>query len=154
MVIFNICVLIGAILCSLLVVLYTAALVRVIRGSRYKLIIWIISLLLASNLFDLGLLAGNYKVYWGDIEGGTSTTLVWDWVQAACQMLTDLTFCEAHWIFACYYFKVANNIDMLPEAATRWMYNVFWFGAFLNAIFPIGEGVSGVFLTIYYDNTS
>ena len=42
---------------------------------------------------------------------------------------------------------------MLPEEATRWLYKVFWFGVALNALFPIGEGVSGVLLTTDYDKT-
>jgi hypothetical protein len=30
-------------------------------------------------------------------------------------MLSDLTFCEAHWIFAWYYHKVANDIPTVIE---------------------------------------
>ena len=69
-------------------------------------------------------------------------------------MLTDLTFCEAHWVFACYYFKVANNIPIAIQRGTittqsmRMFDIMYWTGIVANVVFPIGEGVFGTWLFV------
>ena len=69
-------------------------------------------------------------------------------------MIVDLTFCEAHWIFAWYYYKVSNNMPIVIEQAIipagrndkyDFVYNV---GIVLNALFPVCEGAFSSWLLL------
>ena len=71
----------GLITCGLLVFFYSAALVKVILGSRYKLIIGIISLMLASNIFTVLELVANQQIIEIEADSNENGNMsVWDYV--------------------------------------------------------------------------
>lgn len=64
----------------------------------------------------------------------------------------DLFFCQSHWIFACYYFKIAKNIpiaisnQVVPSGTSRQYTRMYWAGIAINGVFPAMEAVFGVWL--------
>ena len=71
----------------------------------------------------------------------------------------DLCFCEAHWIFAWHYFKVAHEMTNKDSAESKskkkeeGSVTGYWIGIFVNAIFPICEGVFGYVVYYYFNET-
>ena len=57
-----------------------------------------------------------------------------------------MTFCEAHWIFACYYYRVANSNPSTPKSVVSetWQKTVFWVGVAVNALVTSSEAVFGI----------
>lgn len=61
-------------------------------------------MMFASTIAGLVALLSNFE-----LATGTAHKVTWDWVQSLSIAIYDLLVCESHWLFACYYFKIANN---------------------------------------------
>lgn len=141
-------IILGICLCTLLVLLYTLTLLKALSGTRYRIVITMILLLLASNVAYIALLVGNQLIIEHNNLRIEVNVIFWNYVQVISQSVGDLLFCEAHWIMAVYYKKIANNIPRVIEkhkAPKEYKY-FFRVGAIFNAVFPIGEGL---FMLLY-----
>jgi hypothetical protein len=72
-------------------------------------------LLLGSNVFSLVLVSSNYAILHKERNQVTSGLVALDWLQSLSFSLADLTFCVSHWIFACYYFRVAHKMPAIVD---------------------------------------
>lgn len=140
--------------CSLLIPIYLWTLWKSIRGQKFKLIVQITILLLISVFGYSLVLLSNWEQFLYDTKGHQTKLSAWVILDNIGVASADLTFCEAHWIFAWYYFKVALNMTNTDPVQLETRANalniVYWIGVVLNAIFPIGEGVFGGFLYFYH----
>lgn len=79
--------------------------------------------------------------------------IFYDYVYGIGTAITELTFCESHWIFACYYYRVATQnpiiikMNQVPLNKIRSFNIMYWTGIVANAFFPITEGVFITWLT-------
>ena len=134
----------------ILVPMYSAVLVRVRRGTKFKAVTAMSALMLVSNIATM-LIAVTQYFEFGKPDMGSFLPILW--MQSFLFPIQDLTFGEAHWFCACYYFKAAKSIPrtILKQEVTviGWHNTAFWAGVVFNALFPIMEGVFG---TLYFHN--
>lgn len=87
------------------------------------------------------------------------TAEVFQWIGSS---MADLTFSEAHWIFAFYFLKIAKNIPLVIEDSQsshassekpKDFTKLYWIGITANAIFPLGELVGGICYSVAYYNS-
>lgn len=68
--------------------------------------------------------------------------------------------CEAHWLFASYYYRVSNNIPDVIEIGTISAQKVkkykllYWTGIVINAALPALEGCFAVWFFVGQDKSS
>ena len=138
--------------CGLLAVIYMIVFTKAWTGTRYKVVVALIALLLAANVnYFVGEIGyGKYveEYYKNATYHNVSTSYLeaWSSVNSVGTSVGDLCFCEAHWILAFYFFKVAKNMPRRLSKAEkkeqpksyRCLYII---GVLINAIFPIAEGV-------------
>ena len=140
--------------CSLLIPIYLWTLWKSIRGQKFKLIVQITILLLISVFGYSLVLLSNWEQFLYDRKGHQTKLSAWIILDNVGVTIADLTFCEAHWIFAWYYFKVALNMTNTDpgqlEERAKALEIAYWIGVVFNAIFPICEGLFGGVLYYYY----
>ena len=100
---------------SLLIVLYSATLFVVLRGSKFKLIIQIISLLLVSNVASILVSVANTKIVGFEQAGLPGWDQTWVWVQVIATFFRDSTFNVSHWMFTFEYFKISKFMPSVIE---------------------------------------
>ena len=122
--------------------LTAATLIKTVKGSRYKLAIQVMSLLLAANFaYFLTSIATIFqlKALFRDM---TSSILFWANSTAILQSIGDLFFCEGHWILAHLFFRVAKNTPRMLKGGKPFDYNLsFWIGVVANAVIPLCEAI-------------
>ena len=97
---FDFCALFG---CGLTLVIESATLVRVIRGSRHTFVIKILAILIAANLANLA----EETVWINTLKTGSSTKEkeIWGGLLAAGMLLGNV----GHWMFAHKYFSMSHQ---------------------------------------------
>ena len=106
-----------AITSAVLVILYTVTLIKVYVGSCYRFLILIIAILLGASLsYALSGFAICKLINLLDdpdifkFRKDLSEMESWANVGFASQSFGFLLFSEAHWLLACFYFKIAKNM--------------------------------------------
>ena len=98
------------VLSFLLIVLTTVTLVKTWRGTRYKVLLAIVALLLCANIGYLINCVGTYFFYKylqaEDKDKKFQSVVALSFGQG----FGDLCFCTGHWLLAFYYFKIAKNM--------------------------------------------
>ena len=131
-----------------LVLLYSVVLTKVIKGSKYKFIIYILILLLISNVATI--------VYTNDCQmifelfnnpDDNINIQPWLYLQLFVVPIKDSCFNVAHLSFAFEYFKLARIMPYVlkqqdvPLKVITLDQCIFRFWLFLNILAPILEGV-------------
>ena len=88
---------------ALLVVIYALTLSRVLLRKTYSKIVLLIIMLLLSNIAYIIVPIGQSKKYYFDEAH-------WNLAAQISWPIGDFLFCEAHWLFAFYYMKIAKNM--------------------------------------------
>lgn len=102
---------------GILVVVYAVTLSKVIQEGGYKVIVMMTVMLLVSNVTNMLNAISDERILYLQNGGFYDAELfMWDWFSGITLSLTDLLFCEAHWIFACYYFKVATQNPIIIKS--------------------------------------
>lgn len=93
----------------ILVVLYLIAAVRSFTGKTYKKIVLIEAMLLVSNIAYFFEAYGQWKMNFGTTENSDF------WITTADlgTAIGDFLFSEAHWMFAFYYMRIAQNMPRI-----------------------------------------
>jgi len=135
-----------AITTIILVSIYTGMLVKICYGSRYRLLLIIVGMLLVNNLgYTLSgysfckLIETMETLNLSDWRKSLAEMRYWARFASITQSIGFLFFGEAHWILACFYFKIAKNMPRVVNGDVHKVrsYNtMFWVGIFLNALFP------------------
>jgi hypothetical protein len=138
---------------------YIATLRHVKRGSGYKQIQLLIYMLIFSNVGALISLFGLYmKLVAQDSQnnGATSSdTLVWDLCISLGEMVQDVLFLTSHWIIASKYARIGDEMPYImsdkdwPEERKEAHERNYGLLLVLNALFPVGEGITAVFSNIH-----
>jgi hypothetical protein len=151
--------------CAVLILVYALTLTRVLLRKTYSKIVMLIILLLFSNIAYIIVPLGQNKRL-------ANNENYWTLAASVCWPIGDFLFCEAHWLFAFYYMKIAKNIPRIiqidnsvrqrdshqDEIVTtestivdepKHYRFVYWLGVIANAIFPLAEEVFNN-ATVYY----
>lgn len=125
-----------AITTSILIVLATTTLYKVIKGTRFKEALWIVSLILMANI---GYFINNVAFYKVLVNFSFKSGLF----VAIGLMVGDLGFNISHWLFAWYQFKVAKNMPKVitGKGKTKSYRALYLIGLVPNILFPVCEGV-------------
>jgi len=75
-------------------------LIRVFRGSRFSLVIWLLIMLIISSF---GLIGSNVFGFGTFVDPDHDTSLAIDIGLPACYFVHESTFAVAHWILAAKY---------------------------------------------------
>jgi hypothetical protein len=105
-----------AVLSFVLAFMYFAVLIKVHRGSKFRFVYVISSLMLVSNLTGILVEGTNYEIlgeYAPDKTSYSAGVFVWIIMQAIFSFLRDSTFNVAHWEFAFKYFKISIEVPQL-----------------------------------------
>jgi hypothetical protein len=98
-------------LATLLIILYGVTLVKVIMGSKYKLVVLLISLLMLSSIG--GILDSLYSFPTFVNPNEQPATLTTNIMLALGYFILEVDFTVAHWIFAARYRTIANEMPII-----------------------------------------
>ena len=136
---------------GLLFIFYAVVGWHVWFGTRYKMVLWLIAMLMLANvLYEVSGL-GTYGVIVAiKNEDFGKQYLEWQCVAGLGNSLGDLLFSEAHWLLAFFYYKMARNMPRVVQGGERLeTYKaLLWIGIVLNAVFPIMEGTSWILFDV------
>jgi hypothetical protein len=96
----------------ILIIMYTVTLVHACRGSRFFLVILLVSLLIASNV---GLILGDWTNTELYIKGHTQSWMVW--LMGLSQPLWLTTFNVAHFLLGWQYRWLAFEIPIILQGS-------------------------------------
>jgi hypothetical protein len=103
---------IQAILALLLVLLYSVTLVKVCRGSGYRLVIVLILLLIISNLAMAAQAILSIGTF---VDEKTPATITVDVMIAVTYYLFEVTFAVSHWALASNYKMIAKEMPVILD---------------------------------------
>ena len=83
---------------------------KMITGTRYRVLLWVISMLIGSNISYIVEAAFGYKYFVKDVQKSA-----YNIIQFVTGPIGDLLFGEAHWVLAFYYYKVAKNVPRIAD---------------------------------------
>ena len=101
----------GIAMCAVLIPVYIAALIRVLQGSKYKLIVALTLMLIFQNLAYIGVFYFDIKFMLKDETNHINFVM-----QGVCFGLQFLLFNLAHYQLAWQYRKLSNDIPKIFEA--------------------------------------
>ena len=96
--------------CSLLTLLVAVVFGKVMCGTRYKVLIWMIVLLLLYNILYVVGTVGQYYCFLIREKRKDENLLVWYLLTSIIESLGDLCFNVAHWLLAMFYLRIAKNM--------------------------------------------
>ena len=138
---------------ALLMPIYGVTFRKVWIGTRFKLVLVLIGLLITASaaFFVLGI--GQYGVVLHLDHSNFDTIFRWTCVSAIGGTFGWVCFNEAHWLLAFFYFKMAINMPRViadnDNDPPRDYPVIYWTGVLLNAIFPIGWNT--FYLVYFYE---
>jgi hypothetical protein len=91
-----------------LFVAYVPTLVHAVRGSKYRTVIWLVSLLLVSNLTIVGFYRFYKQIF---IDNSLTTSSIWGY--AITDAVGNLCFLVSHFELAWTYRRIAGDTPML-----------------------------------------
>ena len=146
---------------GLLVVIYAFTLYKACKGTRYKMVMGqIVMLLVASFCYIIYNFFDDFVNPWC-IENGCSQkfTVTELGIAAFTMGIADLLFGEAHWLLAYNYFKLAKNQPRQIAGATEQVQEykrMLWVGVVFNFVMPLLEMFFGFYRvvneTLFLDN--
>ena len=128
-----------------LLALYTATLVKVIRGSSFRFLIQVIVMMMISNLGTfISIIASTYWCTSG------KTSSFWNVVLWLSRSIEDVFYYTAHWMIASKYNQIASEMPYLlhevniPASEQACHLRMFWILLVLNTLPAILESALGI----------
>ena len=87
---------------------YTATLVWVKNGSRYPFVMFLILMLIASNICSIFVVWCDQKIWEWDNGVSIDHIYLWNWFVCIMAVTRDVTFNVSHWMLAFEYLKIAK----------------------------------------------
>jgi hypothetical protein len=127
---------------GILILLFGATLVRILRGSKLTNVAIITGLLFVANIFNAASTVPYFIIIKASLAGDftrASIAAVWN---NALSAVYWVGFFESHWLIAIHYWKTATNTPKVlrkekTESTTRSQKFVTWIGITVCAVLPI-----------------
>ena len=97
---------------SLLVVLYSITLIRVLQSTKFNFVVKLLVLLISSNLAGIVVVALNRPIVENE-DNNTQESVFVDVSQAVFVFIRDATFNYAYWLFAWQYYTISRYTPFL-----------------------------------------
>ena len=125
------------------VLAFSAVLIKVAFGSRFKFVITVAGLLLVSNLALFAALFADIKAY----PSEKPSNMTWVTVLVSCDFVMFICFNQGNWIFAYKYNNIPSTVQMVltnenteKQQPKTWVVNIVFTA--LNFIFVAMINVS------------
>jgi hypothetical protein len=129
---------------SVLLLLYAATFIKVIRGSVYTFVLKLTAMLFLSNVATVFLTIANFRNLQSLLGGNVPHLILWFWVEGIAAVFQDSLFGLAHWIFAFEYYRISKVMPLVLKgiAAKSEAKDaiIFWLLVVLNILIPVIEG--------------
>lgn len=140
---------------AILILLFTITLIKVCLGSRHKMLMQLLVLLVLSNIGVIADCEINTIIVRHNNEGAQTSKQV-DLGQFLSTQVRDISFNLAHWIFAFEYYAISKLIPFvlqqksLPGGMLAQQRFFFWAVLVLNITSPFLEGLMTFEYNLFY----
>ena len=138
---------------ALLLPVYAVTFYKVWNGSRFKLVLVLITLLSAAAISFLVSGIGQYGQFLYFEHDSNVNPFTWEIILAVGIGVGNFCFNTAHWLLAFFYFKMVKNMPRVAKNQTNQVKDyrlVYWLGLILNAAPALAFGI--YFAKVSYAN--
>ena len=129
---------------ALLLPVYAVTFYKVWNGSRFKLVLVLITLLSGAAISFLVSGIGQYGQLLYIENDSNVNPFTWEVILAVGIGVGNFCFNTAHWLLAFFYFKMVKNMPRVANNQTTQVKDyrlLYWLGLVFNTVPPLAYGI-------------